>query len=70
MANLTPHTPIPKYNTFNFKEEIMTLVSINEYVCTDGCIKINLFNTSDWKRAKLAVTHLKSHTDIILSSDT
>lgn len=24
--------PIPKYNTFNFKEEIMTLVSVNEYV--------------------------------------
>lgn len=36
VANLTPHTPIPKYKTHIFKEEIMTLVYVKEYVfaCT------------------------------------
>lgn len=30
VVNLTPHMPIPKYNTTIFKEEIMILVSVNE----------------------------------------
>lgn len=36
VVNLTPHMPIPTYNTTIFKKEIMTPVSVKEYMsaCT------------------------------------
>lgn len=48
----------------------MVHVAVNECVCMYSCTEINLFKTSDWKRAKLAVAHLKCHEAIILPSDT